>query len=58
VLTCTQGVESYTVSLETQTAEIQTTNNNDLTYEIVRDKIKKTGKAVKKGWADGEEKDV
>jgi copper chaperone len=50
------GVESYNVSLETQTAEI--TAADSLSYDTVLEKIKKTGKAVKSGEADGEPKDI
>ena len=44
------------MSLETQTAEIVTEDSLD--YETVLDKIKKTGKTVKAGQADGVPKDV
>ena len=44
------------MSLETQTAEIVTEDSLD--YETVLDKIKKTGKTVKAGQADGVAKDV
>jgi copper chaperone len=47
------GVESYNVSLETQTAEIVAAESLD--YETVLEKIKKTGKKVKSGEADGKE---
>lgn len=50
------GVKSYNVSLETQTAEIVT--EDSLNYETVLEKIKKTGKTVKSGAADGVERDV
>jgi putative hemolysin len=50
------GVESYNVSLETQTAEIVAAESLD--YETVLEKIKKTGKKVKSGEADGEEREV
>lgn len=50
------GVESYNVSLETQTAEI--TAADSLDYETVLEKIKKTGKTVKSGEADGEPRDI
>lgn len=50
------GVESYNVSLETQTAEIEA--SDDLAYETVLEKIKKTGKTVKSGEADGEPRDI
>lgn len=50
------GVESYNVSLESQTAEI--TAADSLDYQTVLEKIKKTGKTVKSGEADGEAKEV
>lgn len=50
------GVESYNVSLENQTAEIVAADSLD--YETVLEKIKKTGKTVKSGEADGEAKEV
>lgn len=50
------GVESYNVSLENQTAEI--TAADSLDYDTVLEKIKKTGKTVKSGEADGEAKEV
>jgi len=50
------GVESFNVSLETQTAEI--TAADSLDYETVLEKIKKTGKTVKSGEADGEARDI
>jgi copper chaperone len=50
------GVESYNVSLETQTAEIQAADS--LSYDTVLEKIKKTGKTIKSGEADGEPKDI
>jgi len=50
------GVESYNVSLETQTAEIVTADSLD--YATVLEKIKKTGKKVNSGEADGEVKEV
>jgi hypothetical protein len=50
------GVESYNVSLETQTAEIVAAESLD--YETVLEKIKKTGKKVKSGEADGQEREV
>lgn len=45
------GVKSYNVSLESQTADI--TADDSLPYETVLEKIKKTGKAVNSGEADG-----
>ncbi|KAH7389583.1 heavy metal-associated domain-containing protein [Phaeosphaeria sp. MPI-PUGE-AT-0046c] len=53
VLKKLDGVESYNVSLETQTAEIVAADSLD--YETVLEKIKKTGKKVKSGEADGQE---
>jgi copper chaperone len=53
---CTAGVESYTVSLETQTAEVIAAESLD--YDTVLEKIKKTGKKVKSGEADGEAREV
>lgn len=50
----TIGVESYNVSLETQTAEVVASES--LTFDTVLEKIQKTGKKVKSGEADGEEK--
>ena len=45
------GVKDYTVSLDTQSADI--TAEDSLSYETVLEKIKKTGKEVKSGEADG-----
>ncbi|KAF2846373.1 copper chaperone-like protein [Plenodomus tracheiphilus IPT5] len=56
VLKKLEGVESFNVSLETQTAEVVAADS--LPYETVLEKIKKTGKAVKAGEADGEPKDI
>lgn len=47
------GIESKTVSLENQTVDITTTADSDLTYDTVLEKIKKTGKTVVSGSADG-----
>ena len=44
-------MKSYDVSLDTQTANVVTEQN--VTYETVLEKIKKTGKAVNSGEADG-----
>lgn len=52
----TAGVKSYNVSLESQTAEIVA--EDSLSYDTVLEKIKKTGKTVKSGTADGEAKEV
>ncbi|ETN45674.1 uncharacterized protein HMPREF1541_09507 [Cyphellophora europaea CBS 101466] len=51
VLKKMDGVKSYTVSLDTQTADIVTDASVD--YAAVLEKIKKTGKAVNSGEADG-----
>ncbi|KZM25105.1 Cytosolic copper metallochaperone [Ascochyta rabiei] len=56
VLKKLEGVKSYNVSLETQTADIVT--EDSLSYETVLEKIKKTGKVVKSGEADGSPRDV
>ena len=45
------GIKSYTVSLENQTADIYADDN--LEYETVLEKIKKTGKQVQSGEKDG-----
>lgn len=50
------GVESYEVSLESQTATVVA--KPDLPYEKVLKTIAKTGKAVNSGEADGEAKSV
>ncbi|KAJ4673306.1 Cytosolic copper metallochaperone [Exophiala dermatitidis] len=42
---------SYNVSLDTQTADV--TTEDSVSYETVLEKIKKTGKAVNSGEADG-----
>lgn len=47
----TPGVKSYNVSLDSQTADIVTEDN--VSYETVLEKIKKTGKTVNSGEADG-----
>ncbi|KAF9738834.1 hypothetical protein PMIN06_004512 [Paraphaeosphaeria minitans] len=56
VLKKLDGVKSYNVSLETQSAEIVA--EDSLSYDTVLEKIKKTGKTVKSGTADGETRDV
>ncbi|KAF2635903.1 putative iron/copper transporter Atx1 [Massarina eburnea CBS 473.64] len=56
VLKKLDGVKSYNVSLETQTAEIVAEESLD--YDTVLEKIKKTGKTVKSGEADGSPRDV
>ena len=45
------GVKSFDVSLDTQTADVKTEENVD--YATVLEKIKKTGKKVNSGEADG-----
>ncbi|PHH68322.1 hypothetical protein CDD82_649 [Ophiocordyceps australis] len=54
VLKKLHGVESYDVSLETQTAKVVTS----LPYETVLEKIAKTGKKINSAKADGVEKSV
>ncbi|KAL1597460.1 Cytosolic copper metallochaperone [Nothophoma quercina] len=56
VLKKLDGVKSYNVSLENQTADIVA--EDSLSYETVLEKIKKTGKTVKSGEADGSPRDV
>ncbi|KAJ5129222.1 Heavy metal-associated domain HMA [Penicillium bovifimosum] len=56
VLKKLQGVKSFDVSLETQTATV--TTESDLPYDTVLATIKKTGKTVTSGEADGETKEV
>lgn len=46
------GVKSYDVSLDTQTADVVT--EDSVGYNTVLEKIKKTGKTVNSGMADGE----
>jgi copper chaperone len=50
------GVKSYDVSLDTQTATVVAAP--ELDYETVLKTIKKTGKKVNTGEADGEVKSV
>jgi hypothetical protein len=50
------GVKSYDVSLDTQTATVQAEPSLD--YETVLKTIKKTGKKVNSGEADGVSKSV
>ena len=45
------GVKSFDVSLDTQTADVKTEDSLD--YNTVLEKIKKTGKKVNSGEADG-----
>jgi len=51
VLKKLDGVKSYNVSLDTQTADV--TAEEKLAYETVLEKIKKTGKQINSGEADG-----
>lgn len=50
------GVKSHTVSLDTQTAEVVAADSLD--YDTVLNTIKKTGKKVNTGEADGQTRDV
>ncbi|QSS59302.1 iron/copper transporter Atx1, partial [Histoplasma capsulatum] len=50
------GVKSYTVSLESQTATVFA--EPSLEYDTVLSTIKKTGKTVNSGEADGVQRDV
>jgi copper chaperone len=50
------GVKSFDVSLDTQTATVIADTN--LPYETVLQTIKKTGKAVNSGEADGVERPI
>ncbi|KAK3671886.1 Cytosolic copper metallochaperone [Recurvomyces mirabilis] len=56
VLKKLDGVKSYDVSLDTQTVTVQT--EESVTYATVLEKIKKTGKAVNSGEADGQHQSV
>ncbi|KAK3653141.1 Cytosolic copper metallochaperone [Elasticomyces elasticus] len=51
VLKKLEGVKSFDVSLDTQTANVVTEDSVD--YTTVLEKIKKTGKKVNSGEADG-----
>ncbi|QIW97460.1 hypothetical protein AMS68_002978 [Peltaster fructicola] len=51
VLKKLDGVKSYDVSLDSQTATV--TTEPEVNYETVLEKIKKTGKKVNSGEADG-----
>ncbi|KAL6251117.1 Cytosolic copper metallochaperone [Rhinocladiella similis] len=51
VLKKLDGVKEFNVSLDTQTADI--TAADSVSYETVLEKIKKTGKTVNSGEADG-----
>lgn len=50
VLKKTDGLSSYTVNLEAQTADVYT---DSVPFETVLEKIKKTGKTIKAAQADG-----
>ncbi|MCJ1346397.1 Cytosolic copper metallochaperone [Peltigera leucophlebia] len=54
VLKATEGI-TYNVSLEKQTVEVST---DEVPYETVLEKIKKTGKPVTAGEKDGESADI
>ncbi|OOQ86187.1 Metal homeostasis factor ATX1 [Penicillium brasilianum] len=56
VLKRLEGVKAFDVSLESQTANITTEPN--VSYDTVLAAIKKTGKTVNSGEADGETKSV
>ncbi|KAI9710199.1 MAG: hypothetical protein M1812_007471 [Candelaria pacifica] len=56
VLKRLDGVKSYDVKLDTQTADVVT--GETLDYDTVLKTIKKTGKAVNSGEADGEPKSI
>ncbi|KAL4913484.1 hypothetical protein BDW62DRAFT_161831 [Aspergillus aurantiobrunneus] len=56
VLKKLDGVKSFDVSLDSQTVSVVT--DVSVPYETVLDTIKKTGKAVNTGEADGQAKDV
>jgi len=56
VLKKLDGVKSYNVSLESQTADV--TADEKLAYKDVLEKIKKTGKTVTAATADGVTMDV
>jgi len=51
VLKKTEGVKSYDVSLEKQTADV--TTDDSISYATLLEKIKKTGKTVNSAEADG-----
>ena len=55
-LTLRSGVKSYNVSLDSQTADVVAEDSLD--YSTVLEKIKKTGKTVNSGRADGVEQTV
>ncbi|KAF2809701.1 uncharacterized protein BDZ99DRAFT_463474 [Mytilinidion resinicola] len=56
VLSKLDGVKSFDVSLEKQTAEVVAEESLD--YNTVLEKIKKTGKEVRSGEADGKTMEV
>ncbi|KAI9751724.1 MAG: phosphatidylinositol-binding protein scs2 [Chaenotheca gracillima] len=56
VLKRLDGVKEFNVSLETQTADVTTAET--LPYETVLATIKKTGKTVKSGEADGQPQSI
>ncbi|KGO65135.1 Heavy metal-associated domain, HMA [Penicillium italicum] len=56
VLKKLEGVKTFDISLETQTVNVIT--EPTLSYDNVLEKIKKTGKTVNSGEADGESKEV
>ncbi|CAI7644929.1 hypothetical protein N7516_010725 [Penicillium verrucosum] len=56
VLKKLEGVKTFDVSLESQTVNV--TAEPTLSYDDVLEKIKKTGKTVNSGEADGESKGV
>ncbi|KAK7550845.1 hypothetical protein IWX49DRAFT_564050 [Phyllosticta citricarpa] len=56
VLKKLDGVKSHNISLESQTAEVVTADSLD--YDTVLNTIKKTGKKVNSGEADGQTKSV
>ncbi|KAJ5248678.1 heavy metal ion transporter [Penicillium chermesinum] len=56
VLKKLEGVKSFDVNLETQTALVST--EPSVSYDTVLAVIKKTGKTVNSGEADGEPKNV
>lgn len=55
--TAATGVKDYEVSLEKQTAVVNTVDDS-LSYEKVLSTIAKTGKKVKSGEADGQEQSI
>ncbi|KAK7542306.1 putative iron/copper transporter Atx1 [Phyllosticta capitalensis] len=56
VLKKLDGVKSHNISLESQTAEVVAADSLD--YDTVLNTIKKTGKKVNSGEADGQTKSV